>query len=524
MITLDLPERYNAVTTFVDGHVEAGRADRVAIRYGDEEITYGRVYSMVNRCGNVLLSLGVEMENRVLLLLPDSPELVYAFFGAMKIGAVPVPVNNRLTAQDYLYILNDSRAKVLVLAEALLPAIESIRPQLKYLKHALVVGPAPPGYLGFHELLSAASPDLDPADTHRDDVAFWLYSSGSTGLPKGVVHLHHDWIHCCEFYAKGVLGITPEDVSLSVSKCFHAYGLGNVLIFPFYVGGCTVLYPDVPRPEPFLAAAERNRVSLFYGVPTFFALALAIPDIEKKYPLRHLRLCVSAGEPLPAAVYTRWKERFGVEILDGIGSTEVLHIYISSRPGRVKPGSCGQPVEGYDVRILDDRGRELGLGETGTLWVRGESVTPYFWNKHQKTKAQIVGEWYNTGDRWHRDEEGYFWYAGRSDDAFKSRGEWVEPVEIENVLIEHEAVLESGVVGVEDRDGLLKPMAFVVLKPGFAASETLADELRAFVRSRLAGYKVPTWIRFVSDLPKTATGKIQRFRLRDEAAAARAEA
>ena len=259
-------------------------------------------------------------------------------------------------------------------------------------------------------------------------------------------------------------------------------------------------------------------------MPTFFALALAIPDIEKKYPLRHLRLCVSAGEPLPAAVYTRWKERFGVEILDGIGSTEVLHIYISSRPGRVKPGSCGQPVEGYDVRILDDRGRELGPGETGTLWVRGESVTPYFWNKHQKTKAQIVGEWYNTGDRWHRDEEGYFWYAGRSDDAFKSRGEWVEPVEIENVLIEHEAVLESGVVGVEDRDGLLKPMAFVVLKPGFAASETLADELRAFVRSRLAGYKVPTWIRFVSDLPKTATGKIQRFRLRDEAAAARAEA
>ena len=269
MITLDLPERYNAVTTFVDGHVQAGRADRVAIRYGDEEITYGRVYSMVNRCGNVLLSLGVEIENRVLLLLPDSPELVYAFFGAMKIGAVPVPVNNRLTAQDYLYILNDSRAKVLVLAEALLPAIESIRPQLKYLKHALVVGSAPPGYLGFHELLSAASPDLDPADTHRDDVAFWLYSSGSTGLPKGVVHLHHDWIHCCEFYAKGVLGITPRTFPFRSRSAFTRTGWATCSSFPSTSAAAPCSTRTYPAPSPSWPPPSATGSASFTGCRPF---------------------------------------------------------------------------------------------------------------------------------------------------------------------------------------------------------------------------------------------------------------
>ncbi|MCL6447296.1 MAG: benzoate-CoA ligase family protein [Armatimonadetes bacterium] len=517
MIKLALPENYNAVTTFVDSHVEEGRADRVAIYFGDEQITYGRVYEMVNRFGNALRELGVERENRVFLLLPDSPELVYGYFGAMKIAAVPIPVNNRLTPEEYIYMLNDSRAKVLVIPENMLEMAERIKPELRFVKHMVIQGARRAGYLSLAELLAGASPELTPAETSKDDVAFWLYSSGSTGMPKGVVHLHHDWIHCCELYARPVLGVGPDDISISVSKLFHAYGLGNGLMFPFRVGGATVLYPDVPRPEPFLAAAERHQVTLFYGVPTFYAAALAIPDIEKKYPLRSLRLCVSAGEPLPAALFLRWKERYGVEILDGIGSTEVLHIYISSRSGEVKPGSTGKPVDGYDVKIVDEEGNELPPGQTGTLLVRGESTTPFFWNKHERTKQLLQGEWFNTGDRWYRDEEGYFWYAGRADDAFKCRGEWVEPVEIENVLIEHEAVLESGVIGARDKDGLDKPLAYVVLKTGFQGSAELAEELKNFVRRKLSGYKVPAWVRFVEELPKTAAGKIQRYKLRESA-------
>lgn len=516
MVKFDLPENYNLVQTFVDCHVEEGRASRPAIYFGEETITYGKVYEMVNRFGNALQELGVERENRVFLLFPDSPELVYGYFGAMKIGAVPIPVNNRLTPADYAYMLNDSRAKVLVVPESMLEMVAQIKPFLRFVKHIVVQGAAPEGYLSLAEILLSAHEELSPVETSRDDAAFWLYSSGSTGKPKGVVHLHHDWIYCCELYARNILNIGPDDVSLSVSKLFHAYGLGNGLMFPFRVGGATVLYPDVPRLEPFLAAAERCRVTLFYGVPTFYAAALAIPDIEKRFPLRCIRLCVSAGEPLPAAVFNRWKERFGIEILDGIGSTEVLHIYISSRPSQVKPGSSGRPVEGYDVKIVDEEGKTLPPGHTGILMVRGESTAAYYWNKHEKTKEVMIGEWFNTGDRYYADEEGYYWYSGRADDAFKCRGEWVTPVEIENVLIEHEAVLESGVIGAKDRDGLDKPMAFVVLKPGVSPSEELDQELKEHVRRRLPGYNVPAWIKFVEELPKTAAGKIQRYKLREE--------
>ena len=516
MARLDLPDRYNAAEAFVDVHVREGRASWTAIYYQDEQITYGRVYEMVNRFGNALRELGVERENRVFLLLPDSPELVYGYFGAMKIGAVPIPVNNRLTPEEYIYMLNDSRAKVLVIPETMLETAERIKRELRFTKRFIVQGAEQTGWFPLAGLLAAASPELAPAETSKDDMAFWLYSSGSTGMPKGVVHLHHDWPYCCELYARRILGVGPEDISFSVSKLFHAYGLGNGLMFPFWTGGATVLYPGVPRPEPFLETAERRRVTLFYGVPTFYAAALAIPELEKKYPLKRLRLCVSAGEPLPAALFLRWKERFGVEILDGIGSTEVLHIYISSRPGEVKPGSTGKPVEGYAVKIVDEEGSALPPGQTGTLWVKGESTTPFFWNKHDRTKQLLRGEWFNTGDRWYRDEEGYYWYAGRADDAFKCRGEWVEPVEIENVLIEHEAVLESGVVGMKDNGGLDKPLAYVVLKEGFPSSAELAEELKNFTRAKLAGYKVPAQIRFVGELPKTAAGKIQRYKLREQ--------
>jgi len=511
---IGVPDTYNAVTTFVDAHLAAGRADRVAIYYRDAAITYGEVYQSVNRAGNALTALGVEMENRVFLLLPDSPELVYLYFGAMKIGAVPIPMNTRLNSGDYNYMLNDSRAKVLVVPESLVGMVEELRPTLPFVKHYVVVGEARPGWLSLDQLLAAASKELDPAPTRKDDVAFWLYSSGSTGAPKGVVHLHHDWLYCCDLYAQNILAISESDVCMSVSKLFHAYGLGNGLLFPFRMGAATVLYPDVPRPEPFLAEAVRRRVTLFYGVPTFYAASLALPGFREKFDLSSVRLCVSAGEPLPAAIFRRWLDVFGLEIIDGIGSTEVLHIYISARPGRVRPGSTGQPVEGYEVRILDESGRPLPPGETGTLWVKGESTTPYFWNKHQRSKELIHGEWFNTGDRWYMDADGYYWYAGRADDAFKCRGEWVEPVEIENILIEHQAVLESGVVGTVSAEGLARPVAFVVLKTEGDGSPELAEELKGFLRTRLPGYKIPD-VRFAAELPKTAAGKIKRFLLRE---------
>lgn len=510
----EVPDTYNAVSTFVDAHLAAGRADRVAIYYRDSAITYGEVYEAVNRAGNALSSLSVEMENRVFLLLPDSPELVYLYFGAMKIGAVPIPMNTRLNTGDYQYMLNDSRAKVLVVPESLVGLVEELRDTLTFVKNYVVVGDARPGWLSLSQLLAAASPELDPAPTRKDDSAFWLYSSGSTGAPKGVVHLHHDWLYASDLYARKILSINENDVCMSVSKLFHAYGLGNSLLFPFRVGASTVLYPDVPRPEDFLAEAQRRRVTLFYGVPTFYAASLAIPGLGDKFDLSHVRLCVSAGEPLPAAIYRRWLEVFGVEIIDGIGSTEVLHIYISARPGRVHPGSTGQPVDGYEVRILDESGRDMPTGETGTLWVKGESTTPYFWNKHQRSKELICGEWFNTGDRWYMDADGYYWYCGRADDSFKCRGEWVEPVEIENLLIEHQAVLESGVVGTVSAEGLSRSMAFVVLQDGVDGSTELTEELKGFLRGNLPGYKVPD-IRFVAELPKTAAGKIKRFLLRE---------
>lgn len=517
IISVEVPERYNAVTTFVDSHVEAGRGDRVAILFRDQVITYREVWEMVNRTGNALQDLGVEMEDRVLLLLLDRPEFVYCFFGAMKFGAVPIPTNTMLRPADYEYLLNDSRAKVLVVDSTLVDQVEPIRRNLKYLRRIVVVGepvPEEKGYISYNVLVRGASPELSPADTSKDDAAFWLYSSGTTGFPKGAVHLHHDMIYCADLYARNILGINERDRTFSVAKLFFAYGLGNALYFPFRVGASTVLLPDRPLPETVFATVDRYKPTLFFGVPTAYANMLQVKDAEKKYDFSSVRLCVSAGEALPAAVYTRWKERFGVEILDGIGSTEILHIFISNRPGQVRPGSSGQLVPGYEAKIVDEAGREVGPGEEGTLLIRGDSVAAYYWNKHEKTKETMLGSWINTGDTYIRDEDGFFWYQGRSDDMIKAGGIWVSPAEVESALMEHEAVLECGVVGAPDQEGLLKPLAFVVLKQGYAPSPKLAEELQAFVKNRIAPYKYPRWIRFVDSLPKTATGKIQRFRLR----------
>ncbi|MBI3734250.1 MAG: benzoate-CoA ligase family protein [Chloroflexi bacterium] len=510
---VEIPERFNAASIFVDEQIKQGRGERVAIAYGDQTYTYAQVLEGVNRCGNMLRSLGVEAENRVMLLTLDCPEMVFGFFGAMKIGAVPIPTNTLLRAPDYEYLLNDSRAKVVIVSEPLLTQVEQALPNLKHLKHIVVVGNAHRN-LSYHELTGKASEFLRAEEMSRDDTAFWLYSSGTTGFPKGAVHLHHDMLVTSRLYAKPVLGINQNDRTLSVAKLFFAYGLGNALYFPFSVGASTVLYPGRPDPIVYFQSIEKYKPTIFYGVPTMYAAMLAVEGAEKKYDLSSLRFCVSAGEALPAAFYERWKQKFGVEILDGIGSTEILHIFISNRAGRVKPGSSGELVPGYEAKIVDERGQPVPPGEVGDLLVKGDSTCPYYWNKHQKTKETIIGEWIRTGDKYVQDTDGYFWYQGRSDDMLKAGGIWVSPVEVEATLVQHPAVLEAGVVGHADSDALVKPMAYVVLKQGQTASDALAKELQDFVKDKIAPYKYPRWIRFVPELPKTATGKIQRYKLR----------
>ncbi|MBI3079575.1 MAG: benzoate-CoA ligase family protein [Deltaproteobacteria bacterium] len=511
---IQLPERYNMATTFIDEPARR-RPDRVAIYYGDQALTYRELQELVNRTGNALRGLGVEVEDRVLLIVLDCPEFVAAFFGAIKIGAIPVPINTLMRASDFEYFLRDSRAKVLVVSEPLLPELEKVdRRALRDLKHVVVIGTPRPGDRCFADLVKSASAELEAADTSRDEMAFWLYSSGSTGLPKGVVHLQHDAIWCAELYFKNILGINERDIVFSVAKLFFAYGLGNCLYATLQEGAACVLLPDRPTPEKVFEVIDRYQPTVFYAVPTMYAALLQVKDAERGYRTGSLRLCVSAGEALPPRLYQEWRDRFGTEILDGIGSTEICHIFISNRPGRVRPGASGLLVEGYEARIVEEDGQPVPRGEVGNLWIKGESIAPFYWNKHQKTKQTMLGEWIVTGDKYYQDEDGSYWYAGRADDMLKVGGIWVSPVEVENTLVGHPAVLECAVVGAEDEEQLVKPKAFVVLRQGQTASPALAEELQAFVKDKIAPYKYPRWIEFVPELPKTATGKIQRFRLR----------
>jgi benzoate-CoA ligase len=492
--------------------VAEGRGDKVAILCGDREVTYAQVLENSNRVGNALRRLDVRIENRVVLLLLDTPEFAYSFFGAMKIGAVPIPVNTLMKSPDYEYVLNDSRAVAAIVSEPLLPQIQAIPgDRLRYLRHIVVVGPAQDGCESLGDLMAASSPDLEAEQMSKDDAAFWLYSSGSTGFPKGCVHLQHDMLFCSEYYARGILQISEADRTFSVAKLFFAYGLGNALYFPFYVGGSTVLFPGRPEAAAVFEQVERYRPTLFFSVPTNYGALLAA---EGDHDFSSVRQAVSAGEALPKTMFERFQQRFGVEILDGIGSTEVLHIFISNRPGQARPGSSGRLVPGYEAKLLDDDDNPVPLGQIGNLLIKGDSTCALYWNKHRQTVQTILGEWIKTGDKYEQDEDGYFWYAGRSDDMLKVGGIWVSPIEIENTLMEHEAVLEAGVVGREDADELVKPQAFVVLGGGRAPSDELAQELREFVKGKIAPYKYPRWVEFVPELPKTATGKTQRFKLR----------
>ncbi|MGH2500631.1 MAG: benzoate-CoA ligase family protein [Candidatus Limnocylindria bacterium] len=518
----ELPPRYNAAETFIDAH-RGVREDRLAIRCRGRSVTYGELARNVDRTGNALRELGVRLEQRVVLLCADSPPFAYAFFGAIKIGAIPVPANPLLTPRDLRYILEDSRAVAVVVSAPLLSKVLEIRDELPRLAHVLVTGEvaadgsgaARAGVSSFEEALAAADDELSPADTTPDDACFWLYSSGTTGFPKGAVHLQHDMIYSADTYARCVLGTTEDDRHFTVSPLFHAYGLGNGVFFPFRVGASTVYKPERATPELVYSLVGQERPTILFTAPTFYAALLAYPEEGFRHDLSSLRLCVSAGEALPRPLFDQWQRRFGLEILDGIGSTEMLHIFISNFPGAAKGGTSGTVVPGYRARIVDDDGRELPAGETGNLWVSGDSACAYYWNKHEKTKATIRGEWLVTGDKYHVDPDGRFTYEGRSDDMLKVSGQWVSPAEVEAALMEHPAVLECGVVGAKDHDELIKPRAFVLLKQDQRGTDALAEELKRFVKGRITPYKYPRWIEFVDDLPKTTTGKIQRYKLRE---------
>jgi benzoate-CoA ligase len=518
MSAQQLPERLNAAEVLVDSHLAQGRADKTALLSGERAISYRQLSEAVNRFGHALLELGVRMEERVAFLLPDSPECAYVFFGAIKIGAVAIPMNTLLTSKDYEYLLNDSRARVLVLHAGLLDRIGPIRDRLVHLDHVIMVGGKPAWELGFDALMERALPQVQPANTIRDDVAFWLYSSGTTGWPKGAVHLHHDMLVAGEAYARNTIALGESDLSFSVAKLFFAYGLGNGLYFPLLTGGTTVLLPDRPTPEKVFATIDRHQPTVFYGVPTSYAALLHAAEKAGRTSLGRVRMCVSAGETLPRHVFHRWRERFGVEILDGIGSTEILHIFISNRPGQAKAGSTGQIVPGFAAKIVDDAGVELPAGQVGTLMIKSDSTAAGYWNQHEATRRTFCGEWINTHDKFMVDHEGYFWYSGRGDDMLKVSGQAVWPTEVEGLLQEHPAVLESCVTGVADDEGLLKPVAYVVLKDGHVPSRELACEIQEFVKRSTSPHKYPRAVIFLDALPKTVTGKIKRYEIRHRAA------
>ena len=512
-----LSDQFNAATHFIDRHIPDGRGKKVAIECGARQVSYQQLSEMVNQVGNCLRKLGVRIEERVFLLLFDTPEFAASFFGAVKIGAVPVPVNTLLKPVDYNYLLNDSRARIAIVSEGLLALIKAIpRQSLKFLETILVVGTESwPGILNFGDALSKSSSTLEAVSTSKDDAAFWLYSSGSTGRPKACVHLQHDMVVSSEAYAKGILNITESDRCFSVSKLFFAYGLGNGLYFPLSVGATSILLPGPPRSDRVFEVIERYRPTLFFSVPSNYASLLGhVSQGDRDFDLSSVRWAVSAGEALPAVVFHRFHERFGVQILDAIGSTEALHMMIANRPGHVRPGSSGQVIPGFEARIVDDHNRRLAPGKIGNLIVKADSVCAYYWNQHEKTKDTIEGHWIRTGDKYYQDDDGYFWYAGRSDDMLKVSGVWVSPIEIESVLLEHVAVQEAAVVARPDEQQIPRTVACVVVREGFEPNTALASELQGFVESRLASFKRPHHVEFHTELPKTATGKLQRFRLR----------
>ena len=536
--TIELPREYNAAHEFIDANLAKGRSEKTAFIDAAGRYTYGELAERVNRAGNALRMLGAGMETRVLMCMLDGIDFPAVFWGAIKAGCVPIPINTLLTSGDYAHLLRDSRARIVVVSDALLDRFAPALADQPCVEQVVIAGgeaqhnaqasartdaasdPETAAGTGGHahhrlaDLLAAASPELNAAPTTCDDVAFWLYTSGSTGTPKGSMHLHRDLITTAEHYGVATLGIREDDLVYSAAKLFFAYGLGNGMTFPFHVGATAVVLAGRPTPDAVMAILREHQPTIFYGVPTLYGAMLALPSGGAGDGSSRLRIAASAGEALPAEIGAAWEERFGAPILDGLGSTEMLHIFLSNREGDVRYGTSGKAVPGYRLKVIAETGESAAPGEIGELWVSGDSSAVAYWNQREKSLATFHGPWTRTGDKYVVDEEGCYHYRGRTDDMLKVGGQWVSPFEVESALLGHEAVLETAVVAAEDEQGLVKPKAFVVPRAGVEADAALAAALQEFVKDRLAPFKYPRWIEFAGDLPKTATGKIQRFKLR----------
>jgi benzoate-CoA ligase len=508
-----VPGRYNA-SLLVERNIEAGRGDKPAFVAADATLTYDQLRRGINRAGGFLRELGVRREDRVLLVLDDTTVFPLFFLGAMRIGAIPVPVSPLDKTENYTHYAEDSYTRFAITDANLVPRL---REAMAGLEVRLVARDAPdPDVIDLDAGLAAQGEELDPVLAHRDDMAFWLYSSGSTGKPKGVVHLQHDIEITCEHFAGEVLGLREDDVVFSTTKLFHAYGLGNGLSFPLWFGATTVLMRGPTRPERILETLRANRPTVFCSVPALYGAIVRHPEADGA--LESVRLCVSAAEALPPATFDRWQERFGLEIVDGIGSTEMLHIFCSNRPGHVLRGTTGFPVPGYELRLTDEEGRVLDDGPAaGALEVRGDSCAAFYWHQHEKSKSSMRGDWFVTGDRFERRADGAYAYVGRNDEMLKVGGLWASPVDMENVLLDHPAVRAAGVVGVtiEDQSRIA---AFVERETDGTSDEELAEQLREMCKARLRRYEYPHLVCVVDALPRTANGKVQRFKLREVAA------
>ena len=525
-MTIEFPERFNMADYFLYHNLEEGRENKICLYFNDQTYTYGDAARMSNRAGNALRELGVDIEDRVLLVLPDCPEFVWSWFGAARIGAVITMVNPLLPAEDYRYYLDYTRARVAVVHESLIKLFAEVARDAPFLRAVLIVSSesgvdqerinpklSRVKFLSFDEMVLDQPSICRGADTHRDDMAIWLFTSGSTGHPKGAVHLQHDLPYNTEVFAKHTMGVNENDLTVSVPKLFFGYATGTNLLFPFAVGGATALFAERSTPEKMFEVIQRYRPSILTTVPTMIN-GMLNAEGGGTHDLSSIRFCYSAGEALPVELYHRWKEMCGVEICDGIGSAEMFHIYITNRLGDVRPGSLGRIVEGYEARIVDAQGAEVPPGEMGTLRIKGDSAALCYWNAHEKSKETFAGDWCTTGDQFHVDGEGYYWCHGRTDDMLKVSGVFVAPAEIENCLLQHEAVLECAVMGHDTGDGLVKPKAFIVLREPAVPSEDLATEIKEFVKTRIALYKYPRWIEFLPALPKNDRGKIDRKKLK----------